>query len=233
MPLLWRHHAQATTEEPTTEEPTTEEATTEEPTTEESTIEVETTEDVTSGDDKTITDETVNEDEMPEIEKDEENIVYEVEVGVKVYGEEAFHKDTVVKVEYKDSGKEYKNAENVLRDIVDKDNMVVFEITALLDNKKVQPNGKVKVEFEIPKKLSPKNLKMFFVAENGEKEEIKISVEDGKVTAELTHFSTYVLCNVVSNKSLNLIPIVVVTVVVIMGAGVSAFVIIRCKRLNK
>ena len=46
--------------------------------------------------------------------------------------------------------------------------------------------------------MTATNLKMFYVSTDGKYEEVKITVDTkaGTVTANLTHFSTYVLANV-------------------------------------
>lgn len=108
-----------------------------------------------------------------------------------------FEEGTVVKVENVASGEIYERAEKSLNEIAEDGKIAVFEFSATKDNATVQPNGKVKVSFDLPSNLSADNLKMFYVAEDGKTEEIAITVDkDTKtVVAELEHFSTYVLLN--------------------------------------
>ena len=123
---------------------------------------------------------------------------YETPEGVKVEGDTAFPENTVVKVENVNKGESFERAEKSLSNIAVKDKIAVFEFTATADNVAVQPNGKVRVSFDLPNNLSADNLKMFYVAEDGKTEEIKITVNADKKTivSELEHFSIYVLCNV-------------------------------------
>ena len=139
-------------------------------------------------------------DMITPIEKPAENLKvdYDVPEGVKVEGDTAFPENTLVKVENITSGEIYNRAEKAVGEIVFKGKIAVFEFTATANHTAVQPNGKVKVSFNLPDNLSTKDLKMYYVAEDGKTEEIKITIdEDSKtVVAELEHFSTYVLCNV-------------------------------------
>ena len=79
-----------------------------------------------------------------------------------------------------------------------------YEITATLHTEtangtvSVQPLGKISITLTIPDYLSTDNLKLFFITPDNQAEEIPITVDadSRSATAELTHFSTYVLCNV-------------------------------------
>lgn len=139
-------------------------------------------------------------DMITPIEKPTETpkVNYDVPEGVKVEGDTAFPENTLVKVENITSGEIYNRVEKAVGEIVFKGKIAVFEFTATANHTAVQPNGKVKVSFNLPDNLSTKDLKMYYVAEDGKTEEIKITIdEDSKtVVAELEHFSTYVLCNV-------------------------------------
>ncbi len=88
----------------------------------------------------------------------------------------------------------YENIKNALSDVTEK--FVVFDVNALLNDAKVQPNGKVKVTFNVPEGFG-KNIAVYFVSDNGEIELIESVVsEDGKtVTAELSHFSSYAIAD--------------------------------------
>lgn len=151
--------------------------------------------------------ESVQVDTIPEssemitpIEKPTENpqVDYDVPDGIEIEGDTAFEEGTIVKVESIASGEIYERVEKALSNIAVADKIAVFEFSATKDNATVQPNGKVKVSFDLPANLSADNLKMFYVTEDSKTEEIAITVdkENKTVTAELEHFSTYVLCNV-------------------------------------
>ncbi len=110
-----------------------------------------------------------------------------------------FQDSTTVTVEKITQGAIYDTVKKALEKVVTKmDNTAIFEFTAAKDGKPVQPGGALSVTFNIPKNLSASNLKMFYVSEDGKYEEVKITVDakTGTVTANLTHFSTYVLANV-------------------------------------
>ncbi|MBQ6991791.1 MAG: hypothetical protein IJN50_02595 [Clostridia bacterium] len=74
---------------------------------------------------------------------------------------------------------------------------VVYDITLLQDNAKIQPNGKVKISLPIPSNYDTENLSVFRVAETGEKTEYKPTVTTTDnvkyAVVETDHFSTYVL----------------------------------------
>ena len=65
----------------------------------------------------------------------------------------------------------------------------------------VQPNGKVKVIFEIPENFDPAKTVLYYVGEDGKYENIPLTISGDKktATAELTHFSTYVLSETVDS----------------------------------
>lgn len=167
-------------------------------------------------------------DDSPSTDGDGE-VVYETPDGVTVEGDNAFPENTVVKVESVQKGEIFERAQKSLSKIAVKDKIAVFEFTATADNAVVQPDGKVKVTFDLPANLSAENLKMFYVAEDGKTEEIKITVDaaNKKVVAELEHFSTYVLCNIKAGATTNADTddnANVFPVVVLMLASLSAFV---------
>lgn len=91
--------------------------------------------------------------------------------------------------------------EKSLKDISNE--YIVYDITLLQDNVKVQPNGKVKISLPIPTDYDTTNLTVYRVAENGEKIEYKPTIEtvDGVKYAiiETDHFSTYVLAEKVES----------------------------------
>ena len=134
----------------------------------------------------------------PPSDEDTPKVEYDTPEGVQVEGDNVFPNNTVIKVENVRKGEIFERAEKSLSNVAVKDKIAVFEFTATANNAPVQPNGKVKVSFDLPTNLSADNLKMFYVAEDGKNEEVNITVnkENKTVVAELEHFSTYVLCNV-------------------------------------
>ena len=115
-----------------------------------------------------------------------------------------FDKGTVITIDSVESGKIYDIVKQALKNMVaSMDHVVILEINATRDGKPVQPDGAVQVTFQIPDNLSPDHLKLFYVAEDGTTQEIAITVDkDARtVTANLEHFSTYVLANVVTSAT--------------------------------
>lgn len=81
----------------------------------------------------------------------------------------------------------------------------VYDINALVNNEKVQPNGEVEVTFPLPKNYdSDKHaIEVYFVSEDGKAEKIQSSVVNGAVVAKLKHFSIYAVA-VVEKPTFNL-----------------------------
>ena len=117
-----------------------------------------------------------------------------------------FQGGTVVKVESILNGTIFDRAVSALKDQAQQ--LAVFEFTALLDGVAVQPSAPVQVVFEIPSHLSADHVKLFYVAQDGSTEEISITVNKtaNTVTANLDHFSTYVLADVTPAPSGNPVP---------------------------
>ena len=113
--------------------------------------------------------------------------------GVVIYqADSAFEEGTKVAAEVLTAGSVYERAQNAVQE--EAVQFAVFEITAAKNNAAVQPNGPVKVEFPIPDGYS-NNLVLYYVSESGDKELLQTTVDSAKkvVSAELSHFSTYVL----------------------------------------
>ena len=134
------------------------------------------------------------------------NTGYQITTG---NADKVFDKNTVITVESVTGGNIYTTVEKALKGVVaDMKDTAILEITATLDGKSVQPDGNVTITFQIPQHLSVDHLKLYYVAENGEKEEIAITVnKDARTaTASLEHFSTYVLANVVVDEDGSKVP---------------------------
>lgn len=131
------------------------------------------------------------------------DVTYTLPDGITVDGDDCFAAGTEVLITTaEDFEYGYDNAKAALKDIALNGKTVVFDICAYnrasWDGLEVQPTKAVKVTFNIPEGLSADNLKMFYISEDGKKEEIKITVDkvNNKVTAKLNHFSVYAFCNV-------------------------------------
>lgn len=111
---------------------------------------------------------------------------------------QVFDKGTVVKVDHIQSGEIYQRVEQALKDVVSSmDQAAIYEFTATLNGAAVQPTAPLQVTMQIPANFSVNNLKLYYVAENGAKEEVPITVnKDARtITVNLQHFSTYVLAD--------------------------------------
>lgn len=135
----------------------------------------------------------------PENTKSEVVLVKEDIVAKLEYADDVFPANTVVKVEQQKQGAIVERAQKALSKVAKK--IAVFEITAKSDNVTVQPNGKVKVIFEIPENFDPAKTVLYYVGEDGKFERIPLTISGDKktATAELTHFSTYVLSETVDS----------------------------------
>ena len=113
--------------------------------------------------------------------------------------QDSFIPGTVVSVEHITEGDIYDRVEEALDGLpIVMDSVVIYEFNATLDGEAVQPQEMVAVTFQIPQGVNPDYLKLYYVSETGEVEEIPITVdkETNTATAYLTHFSTYVLVEV-------------------------------------
>ena len=113
--------------------------------------------------------------------------------------QDSFIPGTVVSVEHITEGDIYDRVEEALDGLpIVMDSVVIYEFNATLDGEAVQPQEMVAVTFQIPQGMNPDYLKLYYVSDTGEVEEIPITVdkETNTATAYLTHFSTYVLVEV-------------------------------------
>lgn len=113
--------------------------------------------------------------------------------------QDSFIPGTVVSVEHITEGDIYDRVEEALDGLpIVMDSVVIYEFNATLDGEAVQPQEMVAVTFQIPQGVNPDYLKLYYVSDTGEVEEIPITVdkETNTATAYLTHFSTYVLVEV-------------------------------------
>lgn len=126
--------------------------------------------------------------------KTETPAVNVTENGVTVKAQaNVFPVGTEIKVEKIETAEEISKIEKTLSGNIS--NLLCFNISAKADGKTVQPNGKVSVTFEIPDGYNIESLLFYYIPEDGKPEEIKIvkDVKNRTVTAELSHFSTYVM----------------------------------------
>lgn len=169
-------------------------------------------------------------------------ILFQTEVGV-------FAEGTQMTVEeIKTDNPTYESVKNVLSEVAD--TFTVYDISAVLNGAKVQPNGEVTVTFNIPEGYGT-DVAVFYISDEGTYEKLESIVsEDGKtVSAKLNHFSSYAVCKLGVSDSANtgvasepteqptesnntiLIVIAIVAVLLIAGA-VIAVIIIKKRKLS-
>ena len=126
-------------------------------------------------------------------------VVYDLCDGVRVYGDDAFPEGTVVRVELITSGDILNKAITAMHNS-EKNyiNNQIYEFTATCDGAVIQPNGKVKVVFDIPRPLVPAGwIELYYVTEDGFLEAVGLetSLDLKTGTVELERFGTYVLAD--------------------------------------
>ncbi len=107
-------------------------------------------------------------------------------VAVLISGGE-FPQNTVIKTQI------VKDTSAVKTVLPEAQSIVLYDITASLDDKKVQPNGEVEVTFPLPKDFdSSKHLiEVYYISDDGQTEKIEATVSKDDVVARLKHFSFY------------------------------------------
>lgn len=127
-------------------------------------------------------------------EPSEDEVKYETAEGVKIEGDGLFPDGTVVKAEAVTTGGMFDTAKTALSNIAEK--ISVFDVSAFNGETAVQPNGNVKVTFDVPDDFSD-NVSLYYVSDSGETEKIEsaFNKETRTLTAELKHFSVYVLAD--------------------------------------
>lgn len=114
------------------------------------------------------------------------------ETGIEI-DTSAFPKDTVLNVAAVDQENEkYTTAKTAIPQAAQ---LFAYEITAQSQGVSVQPDGSVTVNFPLPETYdsAKHDIAVYYVADDGTTELITSSVNEGKLTATLTHFSTYVV----------------------------------------
>lgn len=100
-------------------------------------------------------------------------------------------KNTVLDVkEIKDSDKEYKQVSEKKLGL---SKYKVYDITLLLDGVKVQPNGDVIIEFEIPEGYNPNKIVVYRVENDNTYTKLDSKIVNGKIQAKTEHFSYYIV----------------------------------------
>lgn len=124
----------------------------------------------------------------------QDGVTYHVpaDSAVTVPENDCFEEDTVVKIEEILSGDVFDTVVTAMMSVAEK--YVAYEFTAEKDNVSVQPEGKLTVTFAIPDGYSV-NVTVYFMAKDGKLEPLNTTVDVSArtATAELEHFSTYIV----------------------------------------
>ena len=106
---------------------------------------------------------------------------------------DAFSKEAVVKLEALAADALSAPVKNALQKLAEK--FVAYEITATVNGAAVQPDGTVKVTFTIPAEYDLDKVAVLYVSPDGKTKTIASTIDraNGKIVAELRHFSTYVV----------------------------------------
>lgn len=142
-------------------------------------------------------------------EKNETNFeIVKKEEGLTIEAtEDSFDSDTVVYIEpitdEATGSTVFAIVKKALKTLVNK--FQSFDVYALKNNVKVQPNGTVRGVFAIPEGYDASKVVVYYIDDNGKAELIPSTVsEDGKtVTAILPHFSTYAVAESASGTQNN------------------------------
>lgn len=161
--------------------------------------------------------------------------------------EGVFQEGTTMKIEeVTENTPIYENSKLALEEVANK--FVISNISAVLNNAEVQPNGTVKLTFKVPNEFS-KNLALYRVADDGtiEKMEAKVN-EDGTLSADVTYLGNYAICdldatietnvdltvdnnnsNIKNNKTSNVAIYIILVILVIVGIVVARIMIKKRK----
>ena len=123
-------------------------------------------------------------------------VIYDIpeDNTVTIPDNDCFEGGTTVTVDVMDEGITFETVTEVMESVAQK--YVAYEFTATKDDAAVQPNGKLTVTFRIPEDYS-NNIAVYYMDESGKltKLESVVDVQSRTVTAELEHFSTYILAD--------------------------------------
>lgn len=128
----------------------------------------------------------IDPDYTPPYEYKDETSGISLAAGAKVLDQ-----GTIAKVQIITQGEKYQKVAFALGDIADK--FMLYDISLLLDNQEVQPNGKVKVSLPIPDEYDRDRLAIYWIDEDGNAVKVEGSIEGNYYVFETDHFSFYSL----------------------------------------
>lgn len=166
--------------------------------------------------------------------------------GIEIKTDEGvFQEGTEIKIEViEKEHTEFEKVKTALKEVGS--NFVAYDVSAIRDNVVVQPNGTVTVSFKIPEGFG-KNVAVFYISDDGISEKLESAIsEDGKrISATLSHFSSYAVVeldaadtetnvdNATDENSSNTLWIIIAIVAVIVIAGAVITIIFIKKKKAK
>lgn len=107
-----------------------------------------------------------------------------------------------------------------------------FDISLLLDGKKVQPNGMVKVKIPMPENSDRyEQLTVVYIEDDGSVTKLVTTVtDDGMFEFETDHFSLYAIVGVSRSNAFNPLLIIIPALVIFLAVGTVIIVTIRKKK---
>ena len=107
-----------------------------------------------------------------------------------------------------------------------------FDISLLLDGKKVQPNGMVKVKIPMSENSDRyEQLTVVYIEDDGSVTKLVTTVtDDGMFEFETGHFSLYAIVGVSRSNAINPLFIIIPALVIFLAAGAVIIVTIRKKK---
>ena len=132
--------------------------------------------------------------DLPDAFDDKTEVIYDLpqDSEIVIPENECFTPGTVVKVEKLSDGDIFQIAAQSMESVAE--SYQVYEFTATMENAAVQPDGKLAVTFAIPEGYST-DVAVYYMAPDGKLELVPFTVDAqaGTVTAQLSHFSTYII----------------------------------------
>lgn len=186
--------------------------------------------------------------EVTSSEEDAKPVVFTEKNGVKIEGAAtAFPESVVIKIEKENKADTLASIKNSVKDLTLK--FTAYQITATDKSISVQPDGSVKATFKIPEGYNTDKIAVIYVSDSGKAEVMASTVnkENGTVTAELSHFSTYLVAETRDDTHVDtndtdttvgeekkgkgwVVPVIIISVVLLAGGGAAAWYFLIYKK---
>lgn len=97
------------------------------------------------------------------------------------------------------SGENYNTVVTVLGNDVEK--FIMYDISLVNENVKIQPNGKVKISLPVPTGYDISKIVVYRISDDGTKTKYDTTIKDGYISFETDHFSNYVVAEETSQET--------------------------------